>query len=525
MNLIQVVLLFFIFSPFTLISQNWLNAYNLDFSIIDWASGEDDIIYVLGESEFPCYIGDSLMPAGVYLSKIYPDDNFGNVVYLGMESYFVDFRELSIDAKNIIHISGFLRDSVKLLGTTYFATGVQKNIFYAKFSADLTLVQFETWAGGQMSKFFTTFDGDNNMFILGSFYEDVRFGNATEFANRYSSFLVKIKDGDVKWLEKLYEQLPFGITIDLMGNPVVLVSGYIDPVIIVDGYENKVIFTKKYNRNTGNMIWSEYIDPTNTFECSGIDSDPSGNIVICGSFVDELHIPDKASLAAIDFFDSFVLSYGPEGNFRWVQHIGGYGDEDENDLKIDKEGYTYVCGDYEDEILIGPNIYSNQSYKGWYARLDTSGNVTDGFAWTGAYESDTYYGIVLTNKYGLIGGDSFAPTLEFGGHSVWQGDYIAKFCFDSINSECDVSQTKIFHTPSVPVSVFPNPSKDWIGILNLDNIGRYEFKLSDLMGVCQEVKMESDDRLDISSLSPGIYHLYMGDKEANVVFESKFVKL
>jgi hypothetical protein len=138
----------------------------------------------------------------------------------------------------------------------------------------------------------------------------------------------------------------------------------------------------KLNSN-GNLIWAKSIGGSDNDLSTSLQIDLQGNILVSGTFsgtvdfnpgtgVDNLTTPDN-------FVDGFILKLDPNGNFLWVKQISGFGTQEINEFKIDKNGNIFNIGYFEDSVDFDPGIgrANRTSFfieSSFIQKLDSNGN-------------------------------------------------------------------------------------------------------------------------------------------------------
>lgn len=178
------------------------------------------------------------------------------------------------------------------------------------------------------------------------------------------------------------------ITTDLNGN--IYLTGYFfstsdfDPNTgVVNLTSNGVedIFIQKLDAN-GNLIWAKQIGGIGEDSGQSIQVDASGNAYITGYFTGTVDFNPGSgitNLSSMGIDDAFVLKLDVNGDFLWVNQIGGTEFDQGLALNIDPSGNVLTTGNFRNTIDFDPgpgiaNLTSNGSDDIFIQKLDASGN-------------------------------------------------------------------------------------------------------------------------------------------------------
>jgi hypothetical protein len=146
---------------------------------------------------------------------------------------------------------------------------------------------------------------------------------------------------------------------------------------------------------SGNFLWAKNIGGSSQTIGSGINVDPSGNIIACGGFSGSADLdPGPSSFIANTSggFDIYIIKLNSAGNFSWAKTIGGISND--NPLKIitDAAGDIYSTGYFQDIVDFdsGPGTFtvgnSANQMDAYILKTDASGN----FGWVVQFGSPGY---------------------------------------------------------------------------------------------------------------------------------------
>ena len=116
---------------------------------------------------------------------------------------------------------------------------------------------------------------------------------------------------------------------------------------------------------------------------SPITVDHSGNIYLSGVFYDTVFFGSKDNwLVNMDSSDFFITKIYPDGTTAWRKVITGMGSETFEVIEVDKDGYIYIIGQFDQEMIIDTAYYDTYGLfeSPWtddhfLCKLDPDGNL------------------------------------------------------------------------------------------------------------------------------------------------------
>ncbi|MBZ0201022.1 MAG: T9SS type A sorting domain-containing protein [Ignavibacteriaceae bacterium] len=312
---------------------------------------------------------------------------------------FLDINDLHVDyAGNIIIVGAFECYPDKGIdfdpgsGTTLL-TGPQSTAFAAKYDTNGNLL----WAfsfytinninfginGAFQELSGVTTDANGNIFLTGRITAQVLGGGielildlnplgTTNYVNVAGAIVAKYSpDGILQW-HKIYTRtdgyavqgsIGEKIALDASGN--IFTTGEFSRIIdFGNGFTNPTdqstmgTYLLKLDA-TGNTTWMILLDndipDLGAMEPFSILTTSSNNVVIAGLFDNTVDFDPGAGVASLTSFllpggvyddDGFIVSYDADGNFRWVDHVGG-GTSEERIFSIaeNSAGDVFSTGD------------------------------------------------------------------------------------------------------------------------------------------------------------------------------------
>ncbi|MBP6333853.1 MAG: SBBP repeat-containing protein [Bacteroidia bacterium] len=152
------------------------------------------------------------------------------------------------------------------------------------------------------------------------------------------------------------------------------------------GRGNHDMFVAGYDSN-GNNLWVSSGGGPEDDIGRGVTHDNSGNIFVMGDYGGSATFPPN-SISGNGFSEAFVVSYDASGsNLRWIRSIGGYENDRGRGVAADASGNVYVCGEYVDsahfdntkltgDLLLDMFVAKIVSGNYCSTQLSVSGNIT-----------------------------------------------------------------------------------------------------------------------------------------------------
>jgi len=119
----------------------------------------------------------------------------------------------------------------------------------------------------------------------------------------------------------------------------------------------------------GNSLW----------QVSPITVDHQGNYYLAGEFEDTVFIDSKNNwLINKDSADFFIIKAHADGSVAWTKVISGMGSEFIRDLEVDRDGYIYIAGQFDQTMLIDTAFIDIGKESDFFiAKMDPAGNLVD----------------------------------------------------------------------------------------------------------------------------------------------------
>ncbi|WP_247232086.1 SBBP repeat-containing protein [Telluribacter sp. SYSU D00476] len=138
------------------------------------------------------------------------------------------------------------------------------------------------------------------------------------------------------------------------------------------------VFIVKYNSN-GDVLWAKNEGGVGYDLGQDISVDINGNVYVIGRFQKSATfgtttIVSNGSIHIFDVIDIFIAKYSSNGEFQWVQQLGGNGNDFGQSITVDESGNVYVTGYFGEKITVGSTtLNSNDVSDVFVAKYNTNG--------------------------------------------------------------------------------------------------------------------------------------------------------
>ncbi len=179
------------------------------------------------------------------------------------------------------------------------------------------------------------------------------------------------------------------------------------------------IFIAKYD-STGQLIWAKSAGGTEDDVAYGIKLDKAGYVYTTGYFKNTADFDPDASVHDLSSFgegDIFILKLDSDGNFLWVQQMGGSGQDEARSISLDKTGNILTTGSFSDISDFDPstdvmNLSSNGLSDIFISKIDSSGSIL----WArsvGGNEIDAAHSIATDEEGSVVLTGFYSDTVDF----------------------------------------------------------------------------------------------------------------
>jgi len=241
-------------------------------------------------------------------------------------------------------------------------TSSSHDAFIARFSGAAGTCQWAKFIGGSAEDsgagVAVTPSGD--VVVAGYFQSTANFGGGSVTSVGLSDIFIAKYTGQgaylwVKTVGGSGDDRATSVALDPSGD--VAVAGYFSGTVDFGGGPMSSLgswdpFVAKYS-SSGQYLWARGLGGGSTDEAFGIDTDPSGNVVVVGGFQGTMNL-GGGPLTSNGFWDGFAAKFaGASGSHIWSKSMGGQYDDIAYAVAIDGTGNTFVTGYFQNSVVFG----------------------------------------------------------------------------------------------------------------------------------------------------------------------------
>ena len=336
-------------------------------------------------------------------------------------------KAVEIDGNGNSVITGYYTSAISF-GDNSLPTAQGRDVFVAKISKNGQWL-WASSAEGNSDDDANAIGTDNNgnIYITGSFFDEIKFGNSTlNSENDRNLFVAKLNSaGNWSWGRVATGSSSVdGLGISVQSNGISYISGSF--------YENVKFGNNSYISlgdsdffiakisSSGSWNWSQVNGAvTSILTVESISNYINDDIIISGNFYGTVKFGED-TLISEGSSDFYVARYSNVSGWVWAKSFGSVGFDETGSVCSDSSGNIYLSGTYSDTITIGNNTISTNGFTDailiklnsfgqavWsisagdiesdYGRIVHS--TTDKIYWGGIYSKRPYFGNTrLTNK-------------------------------------------------------------------------------------------------------------------------------
>ncbi len=263
-------------------------------------------------------------------------------------------------------------------------------------------------------------DASGNVYLGGRFSGSMSFGGPTLTALLVDAYLAKLDaSGNHVWSKSFGDASDQAVTDVAIGpSGEVVVVGYLEgtadlgggPLTSAGQYD---VLVARFDA-AGNHVWSKRFGDSTHQYGQRVAVDPSGNVVIAGSFYGALTFGVTVLVSAGNI-DAFVAKLDANGNPVWAKRFGGIDGDAAEGLALDAMGRPRVVGRFNGVADLGAGLVASAGGSDAFVTgLDAAGAVQFVSAFGDA--ADQIGWSAATDAAGnVIVAGSFAGTLDLGG--------------------------------------------------------------------------------------------------------------
>ena len=322
-------------------------------------------------------------------------------------------RGVAMDGSGNAYVTGEFRQSVDFdpgAGETWGTSNGSSDIFLSKFNSSGSFLWAITWGGNlEDTGYGVTVDGSDNAYVTGYFKGTVDFDPGTGEVWHTSNgaediFLSKFNpSGNLLWAITWggnSEDIGYNATIDSLDNA--YITGYFKGIVDFNpgaGLNNHTsngaedIFLSKFN-SSGSFLWTITWGGVSEDIGYGVIMDPSGDVLVTGSFSDTVDFDPGAGLnnhTSNGLEDIFLSKIHSSGIFDWANTWGGSLSDVGYGSAAHGSGNIYVTGFFSDTVDFDPgagvdNHTSNGETDVFISKFSSSG----GLSWINVWGGSSY---------------------------------------------------------------------------------------------------------------------------------------
>jgi hypothetical protein len=316
----------------------------------------------------------------IFVLKLDPNGNFDWAKHMGGTGSDQG-RGITVDGSNNVLTTGLFNDAIDLnpnAGTMTANSNGDEDFFIQKLdNAGNFLWANATGGNGLEEGWAIATDSNNDVYVTGfySSYVDFDPGAGTAFMNIIGFkdiFIQKLDaNGNYVWSKRFGGSSideAYGIATDSDNN--VYTTGFFQNTMDLDpgpGTDNKTsngsydAFIQKLDVN-GNYIWGKNFGGSSVDYCNSIDVDDNGNVYTTGLFYSTADFDPgigTTNTSSLGQADIFIHSLYANGDFAWVQALGGNSFNEGRGINIFNNSTIYSTGHFQQAVDFDPGTGSD----------------------------------------------------------------------------------------------------------------------------------------------------------------------
>lgn len=477
--------------------------------------------YVLSTSDSP----------DIFIHKVDADGKLLWVKQIGGSAKGDRGYALASDPSGSVCLLGVFQDTVDMdPGPGVYRLKAKRagnNAFVLRLDKDGNFLWAKSLEGGVVPRDIKV-DARNNVYVSGYFKDSADFnpGFSGSTFKGNASFLLKLRsDGSFVWLKRFGDTYKNGlISFATNERSDVFCTGYFDTTTNVDldkgtaAVYKQGIYICRIDSN-GDFVWLKQIDrkPSEGLYAYAVSVDSFSNIYTVGQFAQTVDFDPSAAvypLTASSFSNAFIIKLDSSGNFRWVKALEG----ETRALSVvsDATERVYLQGQFSGKVDMDPGAASYELASVGYTDIFVSCFDSGGtFKWAramGGEETDYPCSLILGPGKALFNSGNFWDQIYFDSSATL---FAGSSHFGFFMQKMDYSGLSISRPEIVNFSLYPNPASDFVTLHPDGTLREVHFWVRDLFGkILMESKLQSDRiRIDIRSLPQGTYIFEAKDRD------------
>ena len=266
---------------------------------------------------------------------------------------------LAVDARGAIAVIGVYAGYVVLGGGHELIGEGQSDILLVVLEADGSIRWVKGWSSpGPDEGRAVGFDAQGNLYALVEFSRAIDFGGGPleSVGNRDLGLIKLDPSGKHLWSRRFgsnLDELGVSLAVDPSGS-VIITGSFDDALDFGDGPMRTAgrsdVFIAKFAPD-GNTLWSRRLGNADEDIGAAVATDAYGTVYVSGWFWRQLDLLDKP-LTSAGKKDAFLYALSPAGDGLWARAFGGPEDDYGRGLAADKSG-VYLTGTFHRTASLG----------------------------------------------------------------------------------------------------------------------------------------------------------------------------
>ena len=268
-------------------------------------------------------------------------------------------QSVAVDAWGSVIVTGFFAGTVDFGGGNLVSAG-DADIFVAKYDAGGAHLWSRRFGGSSFDPGrAVAVDASGNLIVTGGFTGTVDFGGGDLIGEGFNDIFVAKYDADGvhEWSRRFgnpsFNQ-GLAVAVDASGNAAV--AGRFEGTVDFGGGNlvsagSADIFLARYDAG-GVHEWSRRFGGANNDVGESVAMDPSGNLVVTGSFQKTVDF-GGGNLVSAGTADIFLVKYSKSGVHRWSRRFGGNSFDVGEAVAVDGSGNVMMTGYFNGTVDFG----------------------------------------------------------------------------------------------------------------------------------------------------------------------------
>ena len=293
------------------------------------------------------------------------------IIKMDNEGDFVWSKQINGNfSNNKLFLISDSEDNLIFTGSFTGLLNIDSTIYKSKYFTDILIAKFNDKSELITSKVFEGKANDlindiainkkNEIFLTGSFEKELTVSdNVIKSQGRKDAFFIKLNNNLQLILSKqiggVYDDYGQNISIDSKDN-ILLAGSFSDEIHLSKEHYlisngNLDVFLIKFDENN-KIIWTESFGGLANDYQSSIAINASNNIYLAGTFRGEIHKKESRINSSNFSSDIFLAKYDANGDFRFIESIGDTNTDFGKRLIIDNANYIYLAGNFTRSLKI-----------------------------------------------------------------------------------------------------------------------------------------------------------------------------